>query len=90
LSVADFTTNSVQANPSGGEGTVNEGVPIGSILMPSSHQKPTWFESVARAVPVNGITKTSPMTRAVITTTAPFRRKRNGMMPSPLNCRPDH
>ncbi len=92
MSVADFTTSSVHVNPSGGGGTVYEGVPIGSILMPSSHQKSTWFDSVARAIPVNGITKSSPMTKAVITTTAlvPFRRKRSGMMPTPLNCRPDH
>ncbi len=86
LSVADFTTSSVQVNPSGGGGTVNEGVPIG-ILMPSSHQKSTWFESVARADPLNRTTTANPNMRATATITtvvAPPRRKRAGITPSPF------
>ena len=88
MSVADFTTNSVQVNPSGGGGTVNEGVPIGSILMPSSHQKSTWFESVARADPSNTRTTNNPTMRAIATITtalAPPHCERTGITPSPFS-----
>ena len=88
MSVDDFTTSSVQVNPSGGGGTVNEGVPIGSILMPSSHQKSTRFESVACADPSNTRTTNNPNMRAIATITtalAPPHRGRTGITPSPFN-----
>jgi len=67
---------------------VNEGVPIGSILMPSSHQKSTRFESVARADPSNTRTTNNPNMRAIATITtalAPPHRGRTGITPSPFN-----
>ena len=67
---------------------MNEGVPIGSNLMPSSHQKSTWFESVARANPSTTRTTNNPNMRAIATITtalAPPHRERTGITPSPLN-----
>ena len=64
---------------------MNEGVPIGSILMPSSHQKSTWFESVARADPSNTRTTNNPTMRAIATITTPLappHRERTGIAPS--------
>ncbi len=85
LSVPDFNTRSVQLDPAGGGGTVNDAVPTGSTLIPVSHQNSTWFESMARAEPVTIVTSKNPAIRAVTTTTdlVTLRRKCMALRPSP-------
>ena len=85
LSVPDFNTRSVQVDPAGGSGTVNDAVSIGSILIPVSHQNSTWFESMARAEPVTIVASKNPAIRAVTTTTdlVTLRRKCMALRPSP-------
>ncbi len=85
LSVPDFNTRSVQDDPAGGGGTVNDAVSIGSILIPVSHQNSTWFESMARAEPVTIVASKNPAIRAVTTTTdlVTLRRKCMALRPSP-------
>ena len=85
MSVPDFNTRSVQLDPAGGGGTVNDAVPTSSILMPVSHQNSTWFESMARAEPVTIVASKNPAIRAVTTTTdlATLRRKCMALRPSP-------
>ncbi len=85
LSIPDFNTRSVQLDPAGGGGTVNDAVSTSSILMPVSHQNSTWFESMARAEPVTIVTSKNPAIRAVTTTTdlVTLRRKCMALGPSP-------
>ncbi len=84
-SVPDFNTRSVQDDPAGGGGTVNDAVPIGSTLIPVSHQKSTWLESVARAEPVTTNASNNPAIRAVTMTTdlVTLRRRYIALRPSP-------
>ncbi len=88
LSVADFNTRSVQMDPAGGGGTVNDAVPTSSNLMPVSHQNSTWLESMARAEPVTTNANNNPATRAVTMTTDLVTLRRNciALSPSPT-CR---
>ncbi len=90
LSVPDFNTRSVQMDPAGGGGTVNDAVSTSSILMPVSHQNSTWLESMARAEPVTTNANNNPATRAVTMTTdlVTLRRKCIALRPS-LTCRSD-
>ena len=84
-SVPDFNTRSVQVDPAGGGGTVNDAVPIGSTLIPVSHQKSTWLESMARTEPVTTNASNNPAIRAVTVTTdlVTLRRKYIALRPSP-------
>ncbi len=85
LSVPDFNTRSVQVDPAGGGGTVNDAVSIGSILIPVSHQNSTWLESMARAELVTTNASNNPAIRAVTMTTdlVTLRRKYIALRPSP-------
>ncbi len=85
MSVPDFNTRSVQDDPAGGGGTVNDAVPIGSTLIPVSHQKSTWLESMARAELVTTNASNNPAIRAVTMTTdlVTLRRKYIAL---PLTC----
>ncbi len=84
-SVPDFNTRSVQVDPAGGGGTVNDAVPIGSTLMPVSHQNSTWLDSMARAEPVTTNASNKPAIRAVTMTTdlVTLRRKYIALRPAP-------
>ena len=81
----DFNTRSVQVDPAGGGGTVNDAVPIGSTLMPVSHQNSTWLDSMARAEPVTTNASNKPAIRAVTMTTdlVTLRRKYIALRPAP-------
>ena len=85
LSVPDFNTRSVQVDPAGGSGTVNDAVSIGSILIPVSHQNSTWLVSMARAEPVTTNASNNPAIRAVTMTTdlVTLRRKYIALRPAP-------
>ncbi len=85
LSVPDFNTRSVQVDPAGGSGTVNDAVSIGSILIPVSHQNSTWLVSMARAEPVTTNASDNPAIRAVTMTTdlVTLRRKYIALRPAP-------
>ena len=84
-SVPDFNTRSVQVDPAGGGGTVNDAVPIGSTLIPVSHQNSTWLESMARAEPVTTNASNNPAIRAVTMTNdlVTLRRKYLAQLPAP-------
>jgi hypothetical protein len=85
FSVPDFNTRSVQVDPAGGGGTVNDGVLTPSTLMPVSHQKSTSLEPMARADPVNTTAESNPAMRTRTTTTdlVPLDWKCMDMSPFP-------